>query len=234
MPSERTLWDYRHFNASTSGFSRDTDLQLLDLVQQEKSEDLAKYVTLVIDEMYIKERLLYKKHSGALVGFEDLGDINNLIAEFESQAVCEIIVNHHVDCLPNAHACLPLRCRACLPASSLCMPNFQLLHQRDVTYSYVLLWQAIERLTRIGFKVLAIVCDGAKNNRRMLKLHSTGTGDDLCYKTHNVYSEDKYPVFFICDPPHLIKTSWNNCFSMGKLWVRIWSFEFDTNYLFTV
>ena len=33
-----------------SGFSSDTDLQLLDLVKQEKSE-LAKYVTLVIDEM---------------------------------------------------------------------------------------------------------------------------------------------------------------------------------------
>ena len=55
MPSERTLRDYRHFNASTSGFSRDTDLQLLDLVKQEKSEYLAKYVALVIDEIYIKE-----------------------------------------------------------------------------------------------------------------------------------------------------------------------------------
>ena len=55
MPSERALQDYRHFDASSSGFSRDTDLQLLDLVKQEKSEDLAKYVTLVIDEMYISE-----------------------------------------------------------------------------------------------------------------------------------------------------------------------------------
>ena len=58
-------------------------------MKQEKSEDLAKYVTLVIDEMYIKEGLLYNKHSGALIGFEDLGDINNLIAEFESQAESE-------------------------------------------------------------------------------------------------------------------------------------------------
>ena len=86
IPSERTLQDYHHFNASTSGFSRETDLQLLDLVKLEKP---AKYITLVIDEMYIKEGSLYSKHSGALVGLEDLGDINNLIAEFESQAVCE-------------------------------------------------------------------------------------------------------------------------------------------------
>ena len=45
IPSERTLQDYRHFNASTSGFSRDKDLQLLDLVKLEKPEDLAKYIT---------------------------------------------------------------------------------------------------------------------------------------------------------------------------------------------
>ena len=109
-------------------------MQLLDLVKQEKSGELAKYITLVIDEMYIKEGLF--------------------------------------------------------------------------------VWKAVEHLTRIGFKVLAIVCDGAKNNRRMFNLHSTG--NDFCYKTHNVYSEDKHPIFFICDPPHLIKTT-RNCFSRGKL-----------------
>ena len=50
MPSEQTLWDYRHFNPSTSGFSKDADLQLLNLVQQDKAKDLSKYVTLVINE----------------------------------------------------------------------------------------------------------------------------------------------------------------------------------------
>ena len=185
------------------------------LVKQEKSEDLAKYVTLVIDEMYIKEGLLYNKHSGTLVGFEDLGDINNLIAEFESQAVCES------PCRPLAKcACmLTFKVRGLLTSIKFVYAQFPASSPKGCNI-FILIWQAIERLTRIGFKVLAIVCDGAKNNRRMLKLHSTGTGDDLCYKTHNVYSEDKHPVFFICDPPHLIKTS-RNCFSMGKLWVRI-------------
>ena len=43
MPSERTLRAYCHFNTSTSGFSKVTDLQLLDLVQQHKSNGLSKY-----------------------------------------------------------------------------------------------------------------------------------------------------------------------------------------------
>jgi hypothetical protein len=32
---------------------------------------------LVLDEMHVKEGLVYDKHSGELVGFVDLGDINN-------------------------------------------------------------------------------------------------------------------------------------------------------------
>lgn len=45
----------------------------LDSVNQETSNGLSKYV---IDEMYIKEGLLYNKNPGTLVGFEDPGDIN--------------------------------------------------------------------------------------------------------------------------------------------------------------
>ena len=210
MPSERTLRDYRHFNTSSSGFSRDTDLQLLDLIKQEKSE-LAKYVTLVIDEMYIKEGLLYNKHSGALVGFEDLGDINNLIGKFERQAESGSLAR------PIAKCMLTFMVRGLLTSIKFVYAQFPCSSSKGCNI-FVLVWEAIERLTRIGVKVLAIVCDGAKNNRRMLSLHSTGKG--LCYKTDNVYSEDKHPIFFICDPPHLIKTT-RNCFSRGKLWVRI-------------
>ena len=54
LPSERTLRDYRHFASSTSGFSRDVDLQLLDLVKVQEPADLANYVSVNIDEMYIK------------------------------------------------------------------------------------------------------------------------------------------------------------------------------------
>lgn len=41
------------------------------------------YVALLIDEMHIKEDLVYNKHSGMLTGFVDLGEINNRLAQFE-------------------------------------------------------------------------------------------------------------------------------------------------------
>ena len=85
LTSDRTLRDYRHFASSTPGFSRDVDLQLLNLVKVQEPADLANYVSVIIDEMYIKEDLFFDKHTGSLTGFTDLGDVGNLLAEYEQQ-----------------------------------------------------------------------------------------------------------------------------------------------------
>lgn len=38
---------------------------------------------IVMDEMYIKEDLIYNKHTGELVGFTNLGDVNSHLLKFE-------------------------------------------------------------------------------------------------------------------------------------------------------
>ena len=42
-----------------------------------------KYVFLLLDEMHIKEDLIFDKHSGMLIGYTDLGDINMHLLRFE-------------------------------------------------------------------------------------------------------------------------------------------------------
>ena len=42
-----------------------------------------KIVVMLIDEMYIKENLVFNKHSGALIGFVDLCEINNHLIVLE-------------------------------------------------------------------------------------------------------------------------------------------------------
>ena len=42
-----------------------------------------RYVVLVMDEMHIKECLIFNKHTGALVGFTNLGEINEHLRKFE-------------------------------------------------------------------------------------------------------------------------------------------------------
>ena len=58
--------------------------------------------------------------------------------------------------------------------------------------------------------------DGASSNRRLIKLHQ---GDsDMVYKVTNPYSEHGRPLYFVSDPPHLVKTV-RNCWSRRPLWV---------------
>ena len=86
---------------------------------------------------------------------------------------------------------------------------------------FSLLWRTIERLSAfLGFTVLTVTCDGAKSNRKMFKLHSLQK--ILVHKTLNIFRYGENQIFFISDPPHLIKTA-RNCFASPKrtLWVRI-------------
>ena len=78
--------------------------------------------------------------------------------------------------------------------------------------------QVLNHLTRLGLCVVVVTCDGASDNRRMFSLHDLK--NKMVYKTRNVYSKNDDTVFFISDPPHLIKTT-RNCFQRGKLWVSV-------------
>ena len=52
-------------------------LHFLQLLKSKGYEEWQKMVLLLIDEMYIKEDIIYNKHTGRIVGFTDLGDVNN-------------------------------------------------------------------------------------------------------------------------------------------------------------
>lgn len=83
-------------------------------------------------------------------------------------------------------------------------------------------WEAVGRLEMCGFRVMALVSDGLSANRRLFRLHGTSdsSGTDFVYKVSNPYSEDR-DLYFVSDPPHLIKTvrnAWSN--KKRHLWVN--------------
>ena len=43
----------------------------------------SKCVLLLLDEMHVREDLVYDKHTGELIGFTNLGDINNHLDAYE-------------------------------------------------------------------------------------------------------------------------------------------------------
>ena len=73
LPSQRTLSDYTHWSEPHSGVQ-------LEFIEEQLQDVKTKHCTISMDEMKIKSGLVFNKHSGTLVGFVDLGNVNR---EFE-------------------------------------------------------------------------------------------------------------------------------------------------------
>lgn len=63
------------------------DQQLIDLAKIDSCPEKDKYVIIIMDEMHIREDIVYDKHTGAILGFTNLGDLNNHLLEFEKTVV---------------------------------------------------------------------------------------------------------------------------------------------------
>ena len=76
LPSQRTLRDYTHYVKAAAGFSHEVDMMLFKAVKMEHCPEREKLVLLLLDEMHIREDIVYDKHSGEMIGFANLGEIN--------------------------------------------------------------------------------------------------------------------------------------------------------------
>ena len=61
LPSQHTLHDYTHYASVKSGFSMAVDYQLIDAAQIGTCEERKKCVALLMDEIYVKQDLVYHK-----------------------------------------------------------------------------------------------------------------------------------------------------------------------------
>ena len=84
LPSDRTLRDYTHYIKAGMGVQVDVTKQLMSEAKIDSLEEWQKFVTLVFDEVKIKEGIVYNKHDCRIVGFVDLGPINNTLLNYES------------------------------------------------------------------------------------------------------------------------------------------------------
>lgn len=95
---------------------------------------------------------------------------------------------------------------------------------------FSIVWEGVERLEHLGFKIIVVSADGASVNRKFIRLHSAKlrcSPYNPLYKTVNPYTDEKRDLFFMSDVPHLIKTTrnnWSHSYGHGrtrKLWVCI-------------
>ena len=64
LPTQRTHKDYTHFTKAAPGFSAAVDEQLMKAANITSCPDHQKHVIILMDEMHIKENLVYDKHTG--------------------------------------------------------------------------------------------------------------------------------------------------------------------------
>ena len=74
LPSQRTLRDYTNAVKARAGFSAEVDRLLMRAANVAACEPWQRPVILLLDEMYVKEDLVYDKHTGCVTGFVNMGD----------------------------------------------------------------------------------------------------------------------------------------------------------------
>ena len=121
LPTRHTLNDYTHWISAKPGFSCEVDEFLRTETKIDELEDWQRfvsactctctcvhvyvvpqihvYVVLIMDEMKVREDLVYDKTGNALHGFVNLGNVNNQLRELEMRPM---LVDHMNP--------LPLRC----------------------------------------------------------------------------------------------------------------------------
>ena len=200
LPSERTLRDYVHHFKDKPGFQKEVHELLLQEMKLETIPEKRRYVCLILDEMKIKEGLVDNKYSGEMIGFMNLGDVNNELLKLERGEELHQIADH----------ILVIMVRGIFVKLEFPYAHFS---TRGVTADFLfpIVWEAIQMLEASDIKVLCITADGASPNRKFFSMHKS-PGQSLTYKTINPYAKEDRFIFFISDPPHLIKTV-RNCWS---------------------
>ena len=154
--------------------------------------------------MKMQQNLLFHKHSGELIGYEDLGDPEKTFSTFDNE---DDLVTH----------VMVYYVRGLASDLKFALGYFA---TRNI-YSFQIMstfWEAMSILEHTcNLPVIAAVSDGASQNRTFHRMHS-GLDDhpdaDFVYKTINLFAPDRY-IYFIADAPHLVKTARNALYHSG-------------------
>jgi len=207
LPSERTLRDYTHVLKFDVGTSSAIIQRLKEDMDYENCTQTQKKICLLIDEMKVKSRLVFSKTSGRLVGFVDLGSVNEEIEQLASSLeddntlpICELAKHMLV-----------------IMVRTVSKPSFSFPVSQYPTNGlkgeklFPIIWETIEAFELNALHVLSITSDGASANRKFYRLCAEKEACSVPYKVQNPYRSSE-SIYLFCDVPHLLKTA-RNCFS---------------------
>ena len=156
--------------------------------------------------LYATSVHIYYMTTGELIGFSDIGDVNQHLIQLEKQSLDP----NYTEKLSTSMLALMIRglfTDLTFPYASF--PTSNLTGDQIVPIFY----EALLRLERCGFKVACCTLDGNSVNRKFFQIVGCDSSYNIKYYTKNPCSFENRKVYFISDPPHLIKTT-RNCLAI--------------------
>uniref|UniRef100_A0A7M6DPD0 Uncharacterized protein n=1 Tax=Clytia hemisphaerica TaxID=252671 RepID=A0A7M6DPD0_9CNID len=210
LPCKNTLLKYINFTDPGCGFNIDIVKKLVNHVKVETLDEFQKNVVLIFDEMKIKSGLVYCKTTGKLVGFTEMGRINDEIEEFGR--LCNTDKDDADEDRPIAKYVIVFMVRGICSGLNYSFGHFA-SEGFESDQIFYCAYEATRILEGIGLKVRAMTADGASPNRKFFNLHRMSEEDNTIngsvYWAKNPWDWERN-IYFVCDPPHLVKTTRNN------------------------
>ena len=182
MPQVRTIARWLENVNISSGFENDIFDNLKTRVSNMQEKD--RVCSLLLDEVALKEGLYYNVKTDTIEGLEDFGNLGR---------------THSV-----ANQGLVFMVRGI--ASNWKQPIGFFLSRNATSGETltILVQECLRKLYSIGLKVKTVICDQGSGNQRMFSL--LGITRDSPF----IHMNGREKVYFLYDPPHLLKSIRNN------------------------
>ncbi|KAK3911955.1 Transposable element P transposase [Frankliniella fusca] len=237
LPSKRTLFDYTHYITAQDGCQKEILDDFKQQLDENCKEDHEMFCSLMFDEMHVRSNLVYSKSRQELVGYANLDSLEQEFRNLEAEWT-----GIPTKPPPLAQKVLVFMIRNITPNKEKSQMKgvvaiYSVASSMSAASLFTRLWDVIYCLEGANIPIISIVCDGASTNRSCLKMHPRykrsimeidfddddddvyEDENDVVFCTTNLASSDLRPLYFIIDPPHLLKTIRNafaNSFSHKK------------------
>jgi len=212
LPSERTLYEYIHANPANEGIQEHVVERLAKTVSECRSDFFSLFV-LMFDEMYLYKNIVYHKGTGAITGYVKLNEIEQELVNLERELNDDKEVTSDPPVASTMLTYMVRRVAGSADAAVVACYSCAALNKEQHKSRT---WDVIGELELAGLQVIALVGDGSSANAAFFDSHPSlfPTESGVVYATLNIFTKDR-PLFFISDPPHLLKTSRNCLYNSG-------------------
>ncbi|XP_034245722.1 uncharacterized protein LOC117647860 [Thrips palmi] len=218
LPCEKTLYDYSHAMDVYEGCHPNIIEDVAKVVSASKHPYQQNHV-LSFDEVTISQNLVTRKATGEVIGYcnLDLAKSEVLNLEKKLKDTASEVAPTPVEELPMIKKMLSFMVRGVANSVQSVVASFgvNVLAKEDL-HEYV--WQVVGNLEMVGVRITAFICDGGPSNRGFFEMQppaTVNTESSVVFDTPNIYDPDRN-IYFISDPPHLLKTIRNCLYNSGR------------------